>query len=532
MTTSLFLRHLKKNTPAFSRRLGSSTTTVLGHNRSAAPGSIAIRLGECHHPPPSNSLPLQQQHVATFSSVLPPSQQQQQHELFDSLSFSFLSNWFVKIPKGFENFFPKNNGEGSGSGAAVDDSKPSTERKSTTETKKATFKSKDDGDSQQQKQKNRGGVPPPPEEENPQNILATMALLVMVLAARRFLNEGENDSDTKNGKAITFVEFRNYLLESGQVEKIEVVNSHLARVVLRPGSRGIPSSGETATNREESQQHHDGDSDSTVLDFQSSADGSSSMSSTTGGSPLRSQQQAANTIVYHFHIGSIESFEEKLSKSQSHIHPREWIPVQYVNEVNLLVEFVKATPMLAMAAILFYYSRGMMGGAGAGGGGAGGPGGIFQIGKSNAKKINPESVKVNFDDVAGCQQAKMEIMEFVDFLKDSSRFTKLGAKIPKGALLCGPPGTGKTLLAKAVAGEAGVPFYSISGSDFVGTYIVCGIDFGSCFLLLGSRCIYSLTDPSVFLNYYYRNVCGCRTISCARLVQRGTGQRSLHCLYR
>jgi len=107
------------------------------------------------------------------------------------------------------------------------------------------------------------------------------------------------------------------------------------------------------------------------------------------------------------------------------------------------------------------------GSVGAGGGGRGGMGGIFQIGKSTAKKISKEDVKVNFSHVAGCDEAKKEIMEFVDFLKDSERFTKLGAKIPKGALLCGPPGTGKTLLAKAVAGEAGVPFFSISGSDFI-----------------------------------------------------------------
>eukprot|EP01083_Nonionella_stella_P043814 118251_1 len=108
-----------------------------------------------------------------------------------------------------------------------------------------------------------------------------------------------------------------------------------------------------------------------------------------------------------------------------------------------------------------------MGGMGAGGGGGrGGMGGIFQVGKSNAKKVNREDVNVTFKDVAGCQEAKKEIMEFVDFLQDSTRFTKLGAKIPKGALLSGPPGTGKTLLAKAVAGEAGVPFFSISGSDF------------------------------------------------------------------
>lgn len=93
------------------------------------------------------------------------------------------------------------------------------------------------------------------------------------------------------------------------------------------------------------------------------------------------------------------------------------------------------------------YAAGGIGGAGGlggrGGGGGGGVGGIFQIGKSTAKKINKEDINVSFADVAGCDEAKKEIVEFVDFLKDSERFTKLGAKIPKGALLCGPPGTGK-----------------------------------------------------------------------------------------
>merc|ERR1712028_317829 len=118
----------------------------------------------------------------------------------------------------------------------------------------------------------------------------------------------------------------------------------------------------------------------------------------------------------------------------------------------------------------------MGGGAagGAGGGAGGGMGGIFQVGKSNAKKVNPETVNVSFKDVAGCQQAKQEVMEFVQFLSTPEQFTKLGAKIPKGALLCGPPGTGKTLLAKAVAGEAGVPFYSISGSDFIEMFVGVG----------------------------------------------------------
>merc|ERR1719157_149532 len=108
------------------------------------------------------------------------------------------------------------------------------------------------------------------------------------------------------------------------------------------------------------------------------------------------------------------------------------------------------------------------------GAGGGGMGNVFKIGKSNAKKIKKEEITTTFSDVAGCQEAKKEIMEFVDFLQDSTRFTKLGAKIPKGALLCGPPGTGKTLLAKAVAGEAGVPFYSISGSDFIEMFVGVG----------------------------------------------------------
>jgi AFG3 family protein len=116
-------------------------------------------------------------------------------------------------------------------------------------------------------------------------------------------------------------------------------------------------------------------------------------------------------------------------------------------------EFFKHLPLLAFTAAMYFGMRhvtggaGIMGGGGAGGrgGGSGGGsgGGIFSIGRSPAKKFKKEDVNVSFADVAGCTQAKMEIMEFVDFLKDSSRFTKLGAKIPKGALLCGPPGTGK-----------------------------------------------------------------------------------------
>ena len=108
------------------------------------------------------------------------------------------------------------------------------------------------------------------------------------------------------------------------------------------------------------------------------------------------------------------------------------------------------------------------------GGGAGGPGGIFNVGKATGKLAEKSSIKVTFKDVAGLYGAKDEVMEIVDFLKNPQKYTTLGGKIPKGALLVGPPGTGKTLLAKAVAGEADVPFFSISGSDFVEMFVGVG----------------------------------------------------------
>ncbi|MBQ9309990.1 MAG: ATP-dependent zinc metalloprotease FtsH [Bacteroidales bacterium] len=117
--------------------------------------------------------------------------------------------------------------------------------------------------------------------------------------------------------------------------------------------------------------------------------------------------------------------------------------------------------------------RGMSGAMG-GGKGQGGPGGIFNVGKATGKLADKNSVKVTFKDVAGLYGAKEEVMEIVDFLKNPQKYTALGGKIPKGALLVGPPGTGKTLLAKAVAGEADVPFFSISGSDFVEMFVGVG----------------------------------------------------------
>ncbi|KAI1876464.1 hypothetical protein JX265_003990 [Neoarthrinium moseri] len=172
---------------------------------------------------------------------------------------------------------------------------------------------------------------------------------------------------------------------------------------------------------------------------------------------------------YYFSIGSIDAFERHLDEAQQElgIPPTERIPVSYQGAsqmANLLTAF---GPTLLIVGLIYWASR-----RGPGGGGAGG---MFGFGKSKAKRFNHESaVKVKFSDVAGMDEAKQEIMEFVSFLQKPERFQRLGAKIPRGAILSGPPGTGKTLLAKATAGESGVPFFSVSGSEFVEMFVGVG----------------------------------------------------------
>jgi len=122
-------------------------------------------------------------------------------------------------------------------------------------------------------------------------------------------------------------------------------------------------------------------------------------------------------------------------------------------------------PMLLLIAVWVFFMRQMQGG---------GKGGAMGFGKSKAKLLNENTARVTFEDVAGCDEAKQEVTEVIEFLRDPSKFTRLGGKIPKGVLLVGPPGTGKTLLARAIAGEAEVPFYSISGSDFVEMFVGVG----------------------------------------------------------
>ena len=175
----------------------------------------------------------------------------------------------------------------------------------------------------------------------------------------------------------------------------------------------------------------------------------------------RSAKEVGKGATVSTRIGSLENFENFVWQ-----HPE--LSVQYEEETNYFNIFVSfILPVIFFVAIYFLLFRRI--------GGGGGPGGIYSIGKSKARLIEKgQGTHVSFKDVAGQEGAKEEVKEIVDFLKNPAKYTALGGKIPKGALLVGPPGTGKTLLAKAVAGEAGVPFFSLSGSDFNEMFVGVG----------------------------------------------------------
>uniref|UniRef100_A0A6P4F3M5 AFG3-like protein 2 isoform X2 n=1 Tax=Drosophila rhopaloa TaxID=1041015 RepID=A0A6P4F3M5_DRORH len=220
-------------------------------------------------------------------------------------------------------------------------------------------------------------------------------------------------------KEISWKEFVNSYLSKGVVEKLEVVNKKWVRVRLQQNSNS------------------------------------------SGG-------------VLWFNIGSVDSFERNLEAAQSEqgTESINFVPVIYRNEVEA-ASLTGLLPTLLIIGFLVYMMRksaDMMGG-GRGRKGGGLFGGVMQ---STAKLTNPTEIGVGFKDVAGCEEAKIEIMEFVNFLKNPQQYIDLGAKIPKGAMLTGPPGTGKTLLAKATAGEANVPFITVSGSEFLEMFVGVG----------------------------------------------------------
>jgi ATP-dependent metalloprotease FtsH len=175
---------------------------------------------------------------------------------------------------------------------------------------------------------------------------------------------------------------------------------------------------------------------------------------------------------FTYNIGDIANFEPQIIEAQKSAgySEKDFIYPEYETRKNYLGDILSwlILPILLVVFWIFMMRR-------MAGGGAGNAGGIFSVGKSKAQIFDKDTnVKLNFNDVAGLEEAKTEVMEIVDFLKNPKKYTNLGGKIPKGALLIGPPGTGKTLLAKAVAGEANVPFFSLSGSDFVEMFVGVG----------------------------------------------------------
>jgi AFG3 family protein len=174
---------------------------------------------------------------------------------------------------------------------------------------------------------------------------------------------------------------------------------------------------------------------------------------------------------YTFNLGiTIDTFEKEVNEVEKEFLPADKVPIFYASRKDLFNDLMGPLLwILLLVGVWFFIFRRMSGGSG------GGPGNIFNVGKSRAQIFDKDTnIKIDFKDVAGLEEAKIEIKEIVDFLKFPKKYTDLGGKIPKGALLVGPPGTGKTLLAKAVAGEANVPFFSISGSDFVEMFVGVG----------------------------------------------------------
>jgi len=331
-------------------------------------------------------------------------------------------NWCSKPPKGFEKFF-KDKPKSGGGRKTTEAGEAASEAGKQARPKPAANKPKQQ---QQQKQPDlselfkkgftggsgAGGGGGMGDQEKQKLIqMAVFASLVAVGLA--VMNQARY-------KEISWKEFVNNYLATGRVDKLEVVNNKWVKV---------------------------------------------------------QQNSGLDSEVIWFSIGSVETFERNLESAQADlgIEASRGLPVLYKTQMEMS-SVVSMIPTLLIIGFLFWSMKragSMMGGMGGKGGRPGGGmfGGMMQ---STAKVVNPSEIEVAFKDVAGCEEAKIEIMEFVNFLKNPAQYTELGAKIPKGAILTGPPGTGKTLIAKATAGEANVPFISVSGSEFLEMFVGVG----------------------------------------------------------
>ncbi|KAK4535983.1 hypothetical protein CDCA_CDCA06G2008 [Cyanidium caldarium] len=278
-----------------------------------------------------------------------------------------------------------------------------------------------------------------------------LAVVGAGLAVALLLGSGAGDEVGGGGDAprtISFQEFRHDYLERGLVSRVEVVNRNVARVYLKPG----------ATDPR--------------------------------GMPLDGPQRPA----LKFAVPSVDLLERRMIAAQTAagVDVTDLVPVVYTSKMSWLSTLISWSPTLLIIAGYLYVMQRLgglggrggrfpMGGGGARSGGAAGRGsgigGILGVGRAGVTVLNKDGknrVTTRFSDVAGLDEAKAEILEFVSYLKQPERYKRIGARIPKGALMYGPPGTGKTLLAKATAGEADVPFLTMSGSDFMELFVGVG----------------------------------------------------------
>jgi AFG3 family protein len=274
-------------------------------------------------------------------------------------------------------------------------------------------------------------IPKKPQKGSKFNIFWVYAAIIIAIIAAQFL------FTTDGGKEVTYQKFEQQMLLKGDVQKVVAYKSDdLVRVevYIKKDSLKKP-----------------------IYDPYKS-------------NSTFSVNNAASPVVF-FNAGTMDGLDKQLADSQKDLpanQPR--ILAEKTSRSNPLASWFLSIilPVLLLIGFWIFMMRRM-------GGGAGGGGQIFSIGKSKATLFDKESqVNITFNDVAGLEEAKTEVMEIVDFLKNPKKYTDLGGKIPKGALLVGSPGTGKTLLAKAVAGEAQVPFFSLSGSDFVEMFVGVG----------------------------------------------------------
>ena len=255
------------------------------------------------------------------------------------------------------------------------------------------------------------------------NIIWVYAIIAVIFFGLQMLNFDAT-------KQTSWQEFNREMLQQQKVEKVVIVNKEIAKIYIK---------------REYLDEEKFRDANQKPL----------------GGASTKGPH-------FYFEIGSVETFNQQLNDAQSEFDQFEKISVTYKTEKDVFGDILGwILPLVFFIAIWFFIMKRMSGG------GVGG-GQIFNIGKSKATLFDKAKVEVTFEHVAGLEEAKEEVEEIVDFLKNPNKYTRLGGKIPRGAMLIGPPGTGKTLLAKAVAGEAKVPFFSLSGSDFVEMFVGVG----------------------------------------------------------